>query len=115
MGASSTNLDLLRSGLAAIARQLDAQLFCQVTPGQRGRILLDLGEGPGRNHPAAIFSRPGPEVQNAVGSLHDVGIMLYHQDRVPQIAQVVKDSNQPMRISRVQSNRGLIQSVQCSD
>ena len=75
--------------------------------------MQDLVIGPLRNQLSAIFSRTGTQIENAVRGAHDVRIMLDHQDRVPQIAKIMQNLHQSMRVARVQPNRGLIQYIQC--
>ena len=65
----STNLDLLRPGLASVGWELDPQFFREVPAGERGRILLDLVIGPGRDHFPAVLARARPQVENAVRRL----------------------------------------------
>ena len=42
---------------------------------------------------------PGPRIKNPVGRSHDVGIVLDDKNRVPQIPEVMKDFDQPVRIA----------------
>ena len=70
---------------------------------------------PGRNDLAAVFSRARAEIENAVGGAHDVGIVLDDQDRVSQVAQVVQDLDQPMRVAAVQSDGRLVEHIQRAD
>ena len=41
-----------------------------------------------------------------------IGIVLHHQDRVAQVAQLFKNVNQPRRVARMQPDRRLIQHIQ---
>ena len=63
---------------------------------------------------AAVLARSRPQVENPIGRTHNIRIMLDHQNRVSEIAQAVKNLNQPVRIPRVQPDRRLIQHIQRS-
>ncbi len=47
-----------------------------------------------------------------IGGLDGVGIVLDNQNGVAQIAQRFQNVDEPLRISRVQANRRLIQNIQ---
>ena len=64
---------------------------------------------------AAILTSAGAEIENAIGSLHNVGIVLDHQNRVSQVAKVVKNFHQPVRIARMQADRWLVEHVESAD
>ena len=64
---------------------------------------------------AAVFSGAGAEVENAVGGAHDVGIVLDDEDRVSQVAQVVQDLDQPMRVAAVQADGRLVEHIERAD
>ena len=114
MGTSTVNPDLLRPRLAANGRYLDAQFVGEIAPGERTGHFLDLLVGSRRNDLAAILPGARPEVENCVGCLHNVTIMLDHQNRVTQVAQIVQYFDQEMRIPAVQSDGWLIQHVKRS-
>jgi hypothetical protein len=70
---------------------------------------------PAADHFAAVFARAGAEIENAVGGAHDLGIVLDHQDRVSQIAQVVQDLDEPVRVAAVQADGRLVEHVERAD
>ena len=106
--------DLLRPGLATSAWNLDPQLFREIASGKRSRHLLDLIVGSGRDHLAAIFSGARSKVENRVGSLHDIAIVFDHQNRIAQVAQIVQDLDQAMRVAAMQSDRWLVEHIKRS-
>src|SRR6267378_3543822 len=79
------------------------------------RHLYDLAVGAGADDFSAIFSSTGAEVENAVGGTHDVGIVLDDKDGVSQVAQVVQDLDEPVRISTMETDGRLVEHVERSD
>ena len=59
-----------------------------------------------------MLARAGAEIENLVRCEHRVGIVLDHQQRVPQVAQAFQDLDQPVRVARMQSDRRLVEHVQ---
>ena len=72
----------------------------------------DLVIRPLGNQFAAVLAGSRPKVENPVRRSHDVRIMLHHQNRIAQIAQPVKNLDQPVRVPRMQPDRRLIQHIQ---
>ena len=60
------------------------------------------------HHAAAVFTRSGTEIQNAIRSRHHFRIMLNNKDRVSQITQLVQDVDQAFGISAMQADGGLV-------
>src|SRR6202140_2170971 len=110
--AHAPNLDLLGTRLAPQRRRLNPQIFRKIASGQRYRIVHDLVIRPLGNQLAAVLAGSWPQVENPIGRPHNVRIMLHHQNRIPQIAQPVKNLDQPVRIPRMQPDRRLIQHIQ---
>ena len=98
---SSAQLERLFACLPALCWYLDVQLIGQVTASQRSRSVLDLVERACRNHPSAVFTGTRTEVKNPVARLHDLGVMLDHQDGVSQVAQLAQNFNQSFSIATV--------------
>ena len=86
----------------------------KIASGQRFRVLKDLVVGAGRDYFTAGLARAGAEVEDAIGCLHDVGIVFNDEDRVPEIAQVMKNFDKAMSVARVEADRGLIEHVERS-
>ena len=108
------DFDLLRAGFSTCIRQLDPQILGKVTPRERRRILgylLIVSRG---NHFATALACTRTKIQNAVRSPHDVGIVFHDEDRISQVAQIMKDFDQPVCVAAVQANRWLIEHIQRS-
>ena len=60
---------------------------------------------------AAVLARTWPKIHDVVGRAHHVGIVLHHHDRVAEIAKFAQYSDQPLRIPRVQADRGLVEHI----
>ena len=106
--------DLVRAGLSPRIGQLNPQVLGKIASGQRRGILDYLLIVSRSDDVAAALARAGTEIEDAIGSLHNVRIMFHDENRVPQIAQVMKDLDQPVRIAAVQANGWLIEHVQRS-
>ena len=65
--------------------------------------MLDFIVGSGRNHLAAVFSGTRSEIENAIAGAHHIRIVFNHKHGISQIAQPVKNSNQPVGIAAVQA------------
>ena len=109
--ARAPNLDGLWPGFAPVVGQLNAQVLGKIPSCQRCGVLLDFRVRSSRDDLAAVLAGPGPKVKNAVRRLHDVGIMLNHENRVPQIAQVVQNLDETMRVAAVQPDRRFIENI----
>ena len=46
---------------------------------------------------------------------HHVRVVLHHQHRVPDVAQIVQQANQTIVVARVQTNRRLVQDIKRTD
>ena len=73
---------------------------------------LDLRGPAGRRDLAAAFSRAGPEIDQVIGSLDDLAVVLDEHQRVAQVAQVLECSEQAGVIARVQPDRRLVEHVE---
>src|SRR6185312_8630364 len=61
---------------------------------------------------SAAFSRAGSKIKNAIGSAHDIGIVLDYQDRVPQVTQVVQNLDKAVSVATVQADGRLVQHIE---
>ncbi len=52
-----------------------------------------------RDHLATVLSSTWPKVENVVGGAHDVRIVFDDQNRVSQVAQVMKNLDEPVRVA----------------
>ena len=115
VGAGASDAEFVRSRLAASRWNLDAKFVGQVTSRERVRHLQNLVVSASPDDFSAILPGARTKVENAVGGAHDVGIVLHHQNRVSQVAQVVQNLDKPVRIAAVQANGGLVKHVQRAD
>src|SRR5215472_4588240 len=76
VSAHAAQCDLLSSRLASRGWRLNAQVFRQISPSQRNRVVQDFFVCAFSDELAAIFASPGTEIENAIGRAHDIGIML---------------------------------------
>ena len=113
--ARAGDAEFVRPRLAASRRNLDAKFVGEITAGERVRHLDDLAVSASADDFSAVFSGARAEVENAVGGAHDVGIVLDHENRVSQVAQVVQDLDEPVRIAAVQADGRLVEHVQRAD
>src|SRR6058998_1076933 len=84
----------------------------QVSPRRRGG---DAGDVFGRalgNDPPAGLARPWAQVDDPIGSLHDVEVVLDHEHRVAGVDQPVEYAAQRPHVVQVQAGGGLVQDVE---
>ena len=60
---------------------------------------------------AAVLAGPRSHVDNPIGAVHGLFIVLYHHHRVAQVAQPFQRTNESSVIALVQADAGLIQNV----
>src|ERR1017187_4860570 len=104
--------EFVGSGLTPSRGNLDAKFVGEIASGERVRHVDDLVVGARADDFSAILPGARTKVENPIGGPHDVGIMLDHQDRISQIAQVVQDFDEPMRIAAVQADGRLVEHIQ---
>jgi hypothetical protein len=61
---------------------------------------------------AAAFAAFGAHVDEPVGALDDVQIVLDHEDRVAQVGQAIEHIQKVLDVGEVQAGRGLIEDVE---
>ena len=66
---------------------------------------------PGGGDPAAPFPRAGAEVDEVVGRLDDLAVVLDQDQGVAQVAEVPQGAEQPAVVARVQADRRLVEHV----
>ena len=67
------------------------------------------------NQPSAKFPGGRPHIQNVIRRAHHFRVMLNHQDCVPDVAQIVQQTNQAIIVARMQPNRWFIEHVKRAD
>ncbi len=97
---------------AAAPRCPNAQLAAQIA-GSHGRLALlqQIVVGAFIDDVSAVLSGSGPQVEDVVGRLHHLRVVLHHQDRVAQVAQLMQDADEPRRVARVQPDGRLVQHI----
>jgi hypothetical protein len=73
------------------------------------------GVGAFEDHPPPLFPRPGTEVDDVVCHLHHASIMLHDQHGITLLPKCRQDPDEPLRVPRVEADRGLVQDEQGSD
>src|SRR5579883_2901496 len=58
-----------------------------------------------------MLAGPGAEVDDVIGGLHDVGIVLDDDDGVAEFAKFVEDANEAAGIAAVEPDRRLIENI----
>ena len=75
----------------------------------------DLRGGALGDHGAAVHTGPGPQVNHMVRLADRILVMLDHDDRVAEIAQVHQRIEQPLIVALMQPDRRLIEDVHDAD
>ncbi len=68
-----------------------------------------------RHHLAAMYAGPRPQIDDVVGLPDRVLIMLDHDDRIAEIAQIHQRVEQPLVVALVQADRGFIEDIHDAD
>ena len=96
----------------AVRRHRDRLLPAQIRPGERAADLADLvGRALGDDLAAAV-ARAGAEVEQVVGRLDHLAVVLDEDQRVAQVAELLQRLEQPAVVARVQADRRLVEHVQ---
>ena len=82
-------------------RHGNRQLPAQISPGQRGRIGFNLCQHAFRKQFSAELARTRSQIEQMIGRAQNIGVVLHNQNRVPQVAQLFKNMNQPRRVAFV--------------
>ena len=69
----------------------------------------------GGHHPAAMGTGAGSDVDDIVGGPHGVLVVFDHDDRIPQVAQVLEGPQQLVVVPLVEADAGLIQNIADAD
>ena len=67
------------------------------------------------NDPPALFAGAEPHVDDGVGDLDHVGVVLDDEDGVALVAQLAQDLDQPLVVARMQADRRLVEDIQRVD
>ena len=83
------------------------QIFCRKTVTGLGKI----GQRALEHDLTAQTTGLGTNVDNPVGSLHDLLVMLDHHHSVAEVAQTLEHTDQLLRIAGMQTYRRLVENV----
>jgi len=97
---------------AAEARHRNGHRAAQVFAGEGARVGLNLLHRAGGEQLAAKFARAWSKINEVVRRANHVRIVLHHQNRVAQIAQIFKNADQLGGVARVQANRRLVEHIE---
>jgi len=84
----------------------------QVPSGVRLLDLSDLFRRPGGHHRPTLFAAFGPEVDDVIGRLDDIQVVLDHHECVAGIEQLPERGEQLRDVVEVQPRGGLVQDIQ---
>src|SRR5690606_9981681 len=96
-------------------RDLDPPVATQVRRGQRARRAEHRLERALRDDLAAVPARAGAEIDDVVRGADRVLVVLDHDDRVPQVAELTERVEQTLVVTLVQTDRRLVQDVEDAD
>src|SRR5208283_3839628 len=102
-------------GLAAIRGNGNAQFAIEIAPSDGLGVLQDFGVVAGEEQLAAEFARAGTQIEDAIGGLNGVRVMLDDEHGVAEIAETFQDVDEALGVARVQADGGLVQNVKCTD
>src|SRR5690606_16282609 len=85
----------------------------QILTGKGARMARDLLRRAFRDDHAAAAAALGPEVDDPVGRLDHVEVMLDHDDRIAAVRKPLKDAEQALDIREVQPGRRLVEDIEC--
>ncbi len=107
--------DLLPGAAPPRRRHRNRQLLAQVLRGQRARLLHQAVERAREDDAAALLAGAEPQIDDVIGDLDHVGVVLDDEHGVALIAQLPQDGDQPQVVARVQADRRLVEHVQRAD
>src|SRR5882672_1246860 len=81
----------------------------EIRGGERIGCIRNLGGGTEVHDLPAVLSRPGAEIENAVGSEHHLRIVLDDDQRIAGITQASHHLDHPSYVARMQADRGFIE------
>ena len=79
--------------------------------GQRSRLAHQAVERAGEHDAPALLAGPEAQIDDVVGDLDHVGVVLDDDDRVALVAKLTKDRDQPQVVARVEPDGRLVEHV----
>ena len=110
--APITRMTFFLSGFLRRLRDLDLARAGQVLAGQALGLGHDVGGLALGDDVAPVDAGGGAHVDDVVGGQDRLLVMLHHQHRIAQIAQLLQAGQQPGVVALVQADRRLVQHVQ---
>ncbi len=104
VAARAKNLEKFARGLATARGHRNAQFAIQILRRQRTRVFQQGLARPGKDQLAAMFASAGAKVEDIIGSLNRVGVVLDDDQRVAEITQTFQNLDEPMRVARMKSD-----------
>ena len=95
----------------ALARHLDDAPAREVLPGQRCGIRRDRGRRTFGDDSAAVHARARSHVDDVIGAVDRLLVVLDHDDGVADVAQVLERVEEAAVVALMQSDRGLVEDV----
>src|SRR5690606_2011501 len=93
-------------------RNLDAPAAREVLAGEGSFAGDDIGWRAAHDDLAAMHPGAGPHVDHMVGGADRILVVLDHDDRVAEVAQVLEGADQAIVVALVQADRGLVEDVE---
>ena len=87
----------------------------EISAGDGTGIGHDLLRRPLRNDLSAVDAGGRPHVDDPVGGLNRLLIMLHHQNRIAQVAKAAKRVEEPGVVALVQADARLVQNIEDAD
>ena len=89
-------------------------IFVQILPGIRAAVSADLFRCALSNHLTAVITAVGTQVDDPVRDFDDIHVVLNDQNGVSAFHQRLKDLDQFVNVSGMQTDRRLIQHIERS-
>ena len=108
------DLDEIPVALAPLRRNGDIFRAAQVLPRDGLRHLHDLLRGPHGHDPAAMGTGTRPDIDDMVRRIHRVLVMLHHDERIPQVSQMLERRQEAVVVPLMQPDARLVQDIEHS-
>ena len=97
--------------LTALRPHLDLHFARDIRPGERLRLAHNLLRSSVGYQAAAVASCAGSEIDHVIRAANGFFVVLDHQHRVAQVAQIFQRGQQAAVVAMMQPNRWLVQNV----
>ncbi len=114
--ARTQDLELAAHGArAAYGRHGDLAAAREVLPGHRVGVVVEVLHGAAVHDLAAVLAGPRPDVDDPVGDLDGVLVVLDDDQGVAEVLEPQQGLDQPLVVALVQADRGLVEHVEDAD